>query len=128
DGTAIDTDTVVDGQELYLDLRGSNGAGSATVTASVRGSSATGLVLSMPDVDGQTPVDSDHWQSRILVTAAGTTTDARASVEWAQLAGATSSQQLAASGSQAAADALAVGAALLVLGAIVIVARRRSAA
>jgi len=85
-GTAIDASAVVDGQELFLDLRASTSAGSATVTASAAGSSATGLIVSVPTTPGETPTADDHAQSFVLATPPTTTTDSDAAVQWAALA------------------------------------------
>jgi TQXA domain-containing protein/LPXTG-motif cell wall-anchored protein len=85
-GAPVDPAAVVDGQELFLDLRSSTSAGTATLTASASGSSATGLVVSVPTSVGGTPTDADHAQTFILATPPTTTTDADASVQWAGLA------------------------------------------
>jgi len=82
-GTAVDTSAVTDGEELYLDLSGSTSAGSATLTATVAGSSGMGKVLTLPTTAGQTPTAADHGQSLILVAPSGSTTSASASVRWA---------------------------------------------
>lgn len=76
-GALINASAVVDGQQIYLDLRGTAIAGSATVTAAALGSSATGKVITVPDEDG------GHWQSMILVAPAGSETTATASAQWA---------------------------------------------
>ncbi|QTV80081.1 thioester domain-containing protein [Microbacterium sp. NIBRBAC000506063] len=55
DGVPIDPATVVDGQEIYLDLTGETAAGSATLTASATGSSSTGKVISVPTTPGARP-------------------------------------------------------------------------
>ncbi|RIJ76492.1 TQXA domain-containing protein, partial [Nakamurella silvestris] len=85
-GIPIDTSTVVDGQQVYLDLRGTSTAGSATVTVSASGSSATGKVISVPATDGGTPTAGSHAQSIILVTPDTTTTDDDATVTWTAVA------------------------------------------
>lgn len=78
-GDAIDPTAVVDGQELYLDLRGSADAGAATVTATVRGSSASGRIVSVLD-----PLAPEgHWQTLGLIAASTARTTAQASVSWA---------------------------------------------
>jgi len=82
-GVPIDPGSVVDGQQLYLDLRGATTSGTATVTATVAGSSATGSVISVPTVAGATPTAGDHAQSIILVAASTATTSATATVQWA---------------------------------------------
>ncbi len=86
-GDAIDPDAVVDGQELYLDLRGSTVAGSATVTVSAEGSSATGTVISVPTSVGGTPTAANHAQSIILVAPSTKRTTDDASVQWAAAPG-----------------------------------------
>src|SRR5690606_18173453 len=88
DGVTIDASAVVDGQELYLDLRGDSAAGSATVTASATGSSATSKVISVPNQIGGTPTAADHAQSLILVAPGDATTTAEAGVQWAEIAAA----------------------------------------
>ncbi|WP_406245417.1 VaFE repeat-containing surface-anchored protein [Microbacterium sp. M] len=85
-GTPIDTDAVVDGQEVYLDLRGTSTAGSATITVSATGSSNTGSVISVPTAPGGTPTAADHAQTIVLVTPHDTTTTAQATAEWTALA------------------------------------------
>lgn len=82
-GTAIDPAAVVDGQELYLDLRGATTAGSSTVTASATGSSSTGTILSVPNIPGGVPTVLDHAQTLILVTPSTTQTSAAAAIAWA---------------------------------------------
>lgn len=82
-GTPIDPAAVVDGQKIYLDLRDSTTDGSATVTASVKGSGATGMVVTVPSSADATPTTDDHGQSVILVAASTATTDAEAEVQWA---------------------------------------------
>lgn len=81
-GTPVDPNAVVDGQALYLDLRGSTASGSATITATVAGSAVTGHVVSVPTIAGGTPTVADHAQSIILVAATTTTTSADAAVQW----------------------------------------------
>lgn len=87
-GAAVALDAVVDGQELYLDLRASTAAGSATVRVTAEGSSSTGMVVSVPNVPGGTPTAEDHAQSIILVAPAATQTTGEATVEWAAQPGA----------------------------------------
>ncbi len=122
-GAAIDPDAVVDGQQIYLDLRGSTAAGAATLTASVAGSNGMGRVLSVPKVDGVAPTAADHAQTIILVAASGTRTSASASVSWSG-----TGAQLAATG----ADLLMPFATLAVLalasGALLTLRRRRTSA
>jgi len=81
-GTPVDASAVVDGQQFYLDARGTGAAGAATVSATVTGASANGMIVSVPTVDGQTPTAADHAQSIILVAASGATTTAGADVTW----------------------------------------------
>ena len=81
-GTPIDTDAVVDGQEIYLDLRDVTDAGSATVTLSARGTSSTGNVISVPGRSGGTPSEGSHSQSIILVTPHTTRTTDAATITW----------------------------------------------
>ncbi|MFJ6530947.1 VaFE repeat-containing surface-anchored protein [Microbacterium sp. NPDC091662] len=81
-GSAVDADAVVDGQELYIDLRGVTTAGSARLTAAVDGTGATGLVVSVPVVPGDTPTSASHAQSIVLVGAANAATSAAADITW----------------------------------------------
>ncbi|WP_433584609.1 VaFE repeat-containing surface-anchored protein [Microbacterium hydrocarbonoxydans] len=85
-GDPIDPNAVVDGQQVYLDLRGVAAAGSATVTATVAGADGTGLVVSTPEVGSTTPTAASHRQSQILVAASTATTSAAASGTWAAAA------------------------------------------
>lgn len=84
-GNPIATDAVVDGQQLYLDLRGTSAAGSATVTVSAAGSGSTGKIISVPTVPGGTPTAADHAQTVILITPSDTVTTAQAGAQWAAL-------------------------------------------
>ncbi|MBS1699464.1 MAG: Cys-Gln thioester bond-forming surface protein, partial [Actinobacteria bacterium] len=81
-GAPINANAVVDGQAVYLDLRGTKTAGSANVTVSAAGSSATGLVLNVPLKEGDTPTAGAHAQSLILATPSTTSTTASAAVQW----------------------------------------------
>lgn len=81
-GTAIDANAVVDGQELYLDVRGSTAAGAATVSVTAKGSSATGKIISVPTSNSPTPTADDHAQTIILVAPSTATTTGAATVEW----------------------------------------------
>ncbi|MGO1562032.1 MAG: VaFE repeat-containing surface-anchored protein, partial [Actinomycetaceae bacterium] len=81
-GTPIDTNAVVDGQEIYLDLRDVTDAGSATVTLSARGTSSTGNVISVPGRNGGAPSARSHSQSIILVTPHTTRTTDAATITW----------------------------------------------
>lgn len=83
DGDPIDLGTVVNGQEIYLDLRSVTTAGEATVTVAAQGSGSTGNIISVPTVPGETPTPEDHAQTIILVAPATKTTDAHAEVTWA---------------------------------------------
>lgn len=79
-GNAVNPAAVSDGQELYLDLRGSDDPGTATLTAMVRGSSASGRIVTVPNPDPE--AELDHWQTFGLIAAAGKTTSAQTSVRW----------------------------------------------
>ncbi|WEK61683.1 MAG: VaFE repeat-containing surface-anchored protein [Candidatus Microbacterium colombiense] len=81
-GDAIASNAVVDGQELYLDLRGSTAAGSATVSVTATGSSATGKIISVPSSAAPTPTAENHAQTIILVAPSTATTADAATVEW----------------------------------------------
>ncbi|MFF3027495.1 VaFE repeat-containing surface-anchored protein [Microbacterium sp. NPDC057944] len=85
-GSPINANAVVDGQQVFLDLRGSTVAGSATVTATVAGADGTGLVVSTPVVGSTTPTAAAHRQSQILVAASTATTSASAQGAWAAAA------------------------------------------
>lgn len=87
DGNAIDVNTVADGQEIYLDLRGTTTAGSATVRVVADGAT-TGKVVSVPNTPGGTPSEADHAQTIILVAPGSATTTAEATVAWAAAPGA----------------------------------------
>ncbi len=80
-GMAIDANAVVDGQELYLDLRSVAAAGSTTVTATVDGATGTGMVVTVPST---TP--GVHAQTIGVVAAQDATTDSSAEVIWAAAA------------------------------------------
>lgn len=120
-GSPIDTTDVIDGDSFFLDVRGSTAAGSATITASVLGSSATGLIISVPVTEGGTPTDQEHAQTQILVAPSTTTTDATAAVEW------TAAPQLAATGSAPDGRWVAAAAGLLAAIGLGILMRRRAA-
>jgi len=81
-GTPIDQDAVVDGQELYLDLRGTSAPGTATVTATAQGSTVGGRIVSVPTVRGGTPTEADHAQTIALVAPAGAVSTASAAAAW----------------------------------------------
>lgn len=85
-GDPIDPNAVVDGQQVYLDLRGSTAAGAATVTATVAGADGTGLVVSTPVVGSTTPTAASHRQSQVLVAASTATTSAAGQGTWAAAA------------------------------------------
>lgn len=116
-GDAVDPDAVTDGQELYLDLRGAASAGTATITASVTGSSAMGRVISVPTTAGGTPTAQDHAQTVILVAPDTAQTTATADARWAANA------ELAATGAEPLAAWLAL--ALLSSGAAAVIGSRR---
>lgn len=82
-GAPIDVNGVVDGQELYLDLRETTAAGNATVRVTVDGSRSTGAVISVPGTPGTTPTAEDHAQSIILVAPYTAKVTAEATVAWA---------------------------------------------
>jgi len=81
-GTAINTSAVVDGQQLYLDLRGSTTAGSATVTVTAQGAGGSGNIISVPNTAGGTPTAADHAQTLILIEPSDATTTGSAAVTW----------------------------------------------
>ena len=81
-GDAIDASAVVDGQQIYLDLRGSTAAGSATVTVTAAAAGGTGLVLSVPKTPGGTATADSHAQSLILVAPSGARTTGSTTVQW----------------------------------------------
>ncbi|MEU0688828.1 thioester domain-containing protein [Streptomyces uncialis] len=81
-GASLDPNSVVDGQALYLDLRGTNRSGTATITATAAGSAVTGHVVSVPTTPGGTPTAADHAQSVILVAPSDATTNAEAVARW----------------------------------------------
>ncbi|MFD4992210.1 VaFE repeat-containing surface-anchored protein [Cellulosimicrobium cellulans] len=81
-GGAVDLSAVVDGQELYLDLRDSTTAGEAVVQVSAAGSSSTGRIVSVPTATGGAPTAGDHAQTIVLVAPSTTRTTALASVSW----------------------------------------------
>lgn len=85
-GAPIDPNAVLDGQQVYLDLRTSTAAGSATVTATVAGADGTGMVVSTPVVGSTTPTAGSHRQSQILVAASTAKTTASATGAWAAAA------------------------------------------
>ncbi|UOE27033.1 VaFE repeat-containing surface-anchored protein [Agromyces soli] len=81
-GTPIDADAVVDGQELYLDLRDADTSGTATVTATADGSTVGGRIVSVPTTPGGTPSEASHAQTIALVAPAGAVSTASATAEW----------------------------------------------
>ncbi|MBN9612328.1 MAG: VaFE repeat-containing surface-anchored protein, partial [Actinobacteria bacterium] len=85
-GAPVNASAIADGQQLYLDLRGSTAAGSATVSASVPSSGGTGKILSVPNTPGGTATVADHAQSIVLVAADTHRTAAQAAVQWAAAA------------------------------------------
>lgn len=85
-GTPVDANAVVDGQQLYLDLRSTTTAGAATLTVSVDGASGTGVVISTPVEGSTTATAASHAQSLVLVAAEAATTAASAQGAWAAAA------------------------------------------
>ncbi|MGW1143715.1 thioester domain-containing protein [Streptomyces sp. NPDC002454] len=81
-GAALDPNSVVDGQALYLDLRGTDRSGTATITATAPGSAHHGRIVSVPTSPGGTPTAADHAQSIVLVAPSGATTSAEALARW----------------------------------------------
>lgn len=81
-GAPIDAMSVINGQQIFLDLRGASDAGTATVTAAVRGSTATDKIISVPIEEGQIPSATSHTQTLMLVTGETASTRAVAFVEW----------------------------------------------
>ena len=82
-GGPVDLGAVADGQQLYLDVRGSSAAGSATVTASAQGSSASGMIVSVPAPAAGAPTESEHAQTIMMVAPSTGRTEATASAQWA---------------------------------------------
>ncbi len=82
-GAAIDQSAVVDGQEVYLDLRGTTAAGAAAVTVSARGASMTGQIVNIPLPGGGPATSDSRSQTVILVAASTLTVSDQASIEWA---------------------------------------------
>ncbi|WP_433675879.1 VaFE repeat-containing surface-anchored protein [Microbacterium gorillae] len=80
-GALVDTSAVTDGTELYLDVRGSDAAGTATITATAAGSSITGKIITTPETTGGDPNEA-HSQTLILAAPAGATTTGSANVAW----------------------------------------------
>ncbi|MHA3684110.1 VaFE repeat-containing surface-anchored protein [Leucobacter sp. HY1908] len=81
-GNPIATDAVVDGQEIYLDVRGATTTGSATVSVSAAAGGPTGNIISVPVQGSQTPTTGSHAQSIILVQASTSTAGDSADVTW----------------------------------------------
>ncbi len=81
-GNPINAAAVVDGQQVYLDLRGSTSAGTATVTvtATAKGAIANGFVVSTPATGTGTATTANHAQSFIMIAARSATTSADADV------------------------------------------------
>lgn len=145
-GAPIDPTAVVDGQAVYLDLRGATAAGATTLTATVAGSTVDGRIVSVPTVAGGTPTPADHAQSIILVAAQTATTTVRVGVSWAaatavqggttggaatQVAatsGTAGTTQLAATGYADTAWLVALSAAAVATGAALLALRRRARA
>ncbi|WP_160318849.1 VaFE repeat-containing surface-anchored protein [Arthrobacter sp. ERGS1:01] len=89
-GNPIDPTAVVDGQKIYLDLRGHVAAGSTTVTVTAAAAGPTGGIISVPRTDGSTPTTGDHAQSIVLVQAKTATVGDRADISWTEKAPAVS--------------------------------------
>lgn len=143
-GDAIDPTAVVDGQELYLDLRETTTAGSATITVTATGSNATGKIVSVPKVAGETPTVEVHAQTIIMVAPANTVTTAAATAGWSAVStgaptqttaptqpgtshqAGTSNSQLASTGFDALPGLLAVALLVIAAGVAPQLVRRRS--
>ncbi|WP_217181969.1 VaFE repeat-containing surface-anchored protein [Streptomyces sp. AC495_CC817] len=83
-GDPIDPAAVTNGQQVYLDLRGTTTSGSATVTATVSGADGTGLIVTTPEANGSpVPTEESHAQTQILVAASTATTSASTAAVWA---------------------------------------------
>ncbi|WP_146070270.1 thioester domain-containing protein, partial [Arthrobacter sp. GMC3] len=85
-GSPIDPTAVVDGQEIYLDLRGHAAAGATTVTVTASAPGPTGRLISVPRTVGSMPTSTDHAQSIVLVQAKTATVGASANVAWTERA------------------------------------------
>ncbi|MDQ6522985.1 VaFE repeat-containing surface-anchored protein [Nocardioides sp. LHD-245] len=81
-GNPINVGAVANGQQLYLDLRASTTAGSATVTVTAQGAGGTGMTISVPSASGGTPTAGSHAQSLVLVAGSTATTTGSAAVTW----------------------------------------------
>ncbi|UOR01785.1 VaFE repeat-containing surface-anchored protein [Leucobacter allii] len=81
-GAPIDASAVVDGQQVFLDLRNVTSAGSATITATATGASGTGKIITVPSTPGGTATPEDHAQSMVLAVPSDATTNATATVNW----------------------------------------------
>lgn len=125
-GTAIDPDAVVDGQELYLDLRSVASAGSATIRASVPGGSMSGSLVNVPLNPGDTPTVGAHAQTIMLIAPATVRTAASAAVSWGTAGTTAGSAELAATGAgESVLQAAGIALVLLVPGVLLLLARRR---
>jgi len=82
-GNPVNAAAVTDGQQVYLDLRASATAGSATVTISAKGSNVTGKILSVPNQAGGAATSADHAQTLIMVAPTTATVSNSAQVAWA---------------------------------------------
>jgi hypothetical protein len=82
-GAPIDAAAITDGQEIYLDLRGTASAGSVTVTVSAAGSDLTGKIISVPTTPGGASTPADHAQTLIITAPSTATVTASATVSWA---------------------------------------------
>lgn len=81
-GSPVDVNTVVDGQQIYLDLRAATAAGATTITATVAGASGTGHIITSPRTAGGTATAGSHGQTLVLVVPGGATTSATADASW----------------------------------------------
>ncbi|WGX97358.1 VaFE repeat-containing surface-anchored protein [Nocardioides sp. L-11A] len=81
-GTPVNDAAVTDGQQIYLDLRGSTTAGAATVTVTAQGAGGSGNIISVPNTAGGTPTAGDHAQTLILIEPSTATTTGSATVTW----------------------------------------------
>jgi TQXA domain-containing protein len=82
-GNTVSPSALTDGQQFYVDLRGVQTAGSASVTATVTGSGLTGQILFVPTTVGGTATAGNHAQTLALVAPSTATTTATAAIAWA---------------------------------------------
>ncbi|MGJ0202788.1 VaFE repeat-containing surface-anchored protein [Leucobacter sp. gxy201] len=83
DGNAIDASAVADGQQVYVDTRGTEAAGDVTVSASVIGATPTYKIISVPRAPGSDATAESHAQTIAIVTAIPETAAASATASWA---------------------------------------------